>query len=384
VQSIAVGNGPAGVALAGGAVWVANPPDGTLTRVDPGTGAVRKVPVAEPGALAATAGSLWVARRSRRDVARLDPRSGRLLGRIPLGAPAAAIAPEGDGLAIATPAAPNADRGGTLRVSGGQGVYSVDPGQVYSTPGWAIVSQVYDGLVTYARRPGPAGAAIVPDLAASLPVVRDGGLTLTLRLRPGIRYSNGRIPMAVRAADVRASLERQFRAGTGLGRLGVPLRGADGCTKQACDLRAGVATDEAARTVTLRVSRPDPELLHQLALPFGAVVPAGSPPIGGRHAPLPGIGPYRIARFRADRTLVLERNRSFRVWSEAAQPAGFPDRLVFSLSRSPDRQRAAFEAGRADVALDSPPVAALPRLARQRPLSLHRYAVSPRSDCSST
>ena len=200
----------------------------------------------------------------------------------------------------------------------------------------------------------------------------DGGLTFTFRLRPRIRYSTGR---PVRAADVRASLERQYRAGTGLGRIGVPLRGADGCTRRACDLRAGVVTDEAARTVTLRLSRPDPELLHWLALPFGAVVPAGSPPIGRPHAPLPGTGPYRITRFRANRIVLLERNRSFRAFSDVAQPAGYPDRLAFSLGLSADRQRAAVEAGRADVALDSPPAAAVARLARQRPLALHRYAV---------
>src|SRR5262249_58526938 len=133
---------------------------------------------------------------------------------------------------------------------------------------------------------------------------------------------------------------------------------------------------ESSRTVTLRLSRPDAELPYQLALPFGAVVPAGSPPIGAGHAILPGTGPYRVVRFRADRSLVLARNRWFHAWSGAAQPAGYPAGLAFTLGLDPDRQRAAVEGGTADLMLDDVPPTAVPRLARQRPLALHRFALA--------
>jgi len=50
------------------------------------------------------------------------------------------------------------------------------------------------------------------------------------------------------------------------------------------------------------------------------------------HAPLPATGPYTIASYRPRRLLVLVRNPHFREWSKAAQPDGYPDRIVLHLA----------------------------------------------------
>jgi peptide/nickel transport system substrate-binding protein len=368
-RALSVGNGPSSIAFADGAVWVANPPDGTVSRVDPISGAVRKINVSHPGDLASGAGALWVVRTDRLEVARIRPRTGAIVRTIPIGAQAAAITQLDGTLAVAALASNASHRGGTLRVVGGDALDSIDPGQAYSAIGWQLLSLTNDGLLTYARSAGPAGATIVPDLATSLPVAQDGGRAFSFQLRPGVRYSSG---APIRPEDFRIALERQFRASTGLAALGVPIRGAERCTPTRCDLSAGVAVDDASRTITFRLARPDPAFLYKLALPFGSAVPPGAQPISATRA-VPATGPYRIARYVPGREVVLRRNARFRAWSDAAQPPGLPDTITLTLGHDAASQAAAVAGGRADVMLDSPPPGALDRLGQRWPLQLHSY-----------
>ena len=99
-------------------------------------------------------------------------------------------------------------------------------------------------------------------------------------------------------------------------------------------------------------SKPDPEFLSKLAGHVAAPVPAGAPAETGTAA-LPGTGPYRVRRFTPSREVVLERNPFFREWSPAAQPAGRPDRIVFSVGANSDDAAADVLRGAADVVLGS-------------------------------
>ena len=372
VRTTAVGNGPSGIALAGGAVWVANPPDDTVSRIDPESGDVRKLNVDGPSALAASGGSLWVARTRSLDIAEIDLAT-RSLGRmIPTGGPVASMAGYEGGLALTTGASPASHLGGTLRVVADDDLDSLDPGRGWSSTSWAVLSLTNDGLVTYARMPGPGGATIVPDLAVALPVAQDGGRTYTFQLRRGLRYSTG---APIRPGDFRATFEREYRAETGLAAFRVPIRGAEDCSRSRCDLSRGIVVDDAARTITFRLSKPDPDFLYKLALPFGSVVPAGSPPVGSGARPLPATGPYRILRYAPGREVVLVRNPRFRPWSPAAQPGGFPDRIALRLGLDPAHQADEISAGSADVMLSSPLPGALGRLSRRVPLQLHSWAL---------
>jgi peptide/nickel transport system substrate-binding protein len=80
--------------------------------------------------------------------------------------------------------------------------------------------------------------------------------------------------------------------------------------------------------VTIRLSKPAPEFLDDLA--GTAAVPV-STPLAQVTRPLPTTGPYTVERYRPKASLVLVRNPYFHEWSHAAQPAGFPDRMVFTI-----------------------------------------------------
>jgi streptogramin lyase len=59
-QTFAVGNGPSGVAVGDGAVWVANSRDGTVSRVNPGGGKPKTIKLGSPpGGIVAAYGAVW-------------------------------------------------------------------------------------------------------------------------------------------------------------------------------------------------------------------------------------------------------------------------------------------------------------------------------------
>jgi len=72
-------------------------------------------------------------------------------------------------------------------------------------------------------------------------------------------------------------------------------------------------------------------------------------------SPVPGTGPYMITRYVPGREIDLARNPYFRQWSAAAQPDGFPDRIVWRFGLTPAQEVAAIEAGQADWMADPPP-----------------------------
>jgi peptide/nickel transport system substrate-binding protein len=231
-------------------------------------------------------------------------------------------------------------------------VNSIDPA---STFWWNLVSVTHDGLVGYKRVGGSDGGTLVPDLAGALPTPTSHGKTYTFRLRPGIKFADGR---EVKASAVRSTFERLFRAtgpGANLADYYAGIVGVPACVKQPkqCDLSQGVVTDNDTGTVTIKLRAPDPELLYKLALPYAYVVPSGTPATGDR--PVPGTGPYRIAQYEPKRRVRLVRNRHFREWSKAAQPEGFPDEIVIEMAGTRDANLTAVQRGRADWTGCCPP-----------------------------
>jgi YVTN family beta-propeller protein len=95
---------PAAMAAGDGSIWLAEPNEGSVTRVDLETGATTdRVPIgASPSAIAIGGGSVWAASVPGDTVTRIDPASGTVTQRIPLGgARAAALAWGGSALWIA-------------------------------------------------------------------------------------------------------------------------------------------------------------------------------------------------------------------------------------------------------------------------------------------
>ena len=391
VKAIGVGNGPGAIAVGEGAVWVVNRHDGTLSRIDPASNAVSwTVRIgSDPTAVTAGGGAVWVAGGEARTVSRVDPDAPRVLERIAVGSSPVAIASVGRTVWTAVVAPQLSHRGGTLRFviprdpPNAIPVDWLDPNS-YSYASASMSSLAYDGLVGYPRIGGAGGATLVGALATSAPAPSRDGRTYVFTLRAGVRYSDGR---PVRPEDFRASMERFLR----VTRDTFPpyyagILGARRCMAHParCDLSTGIETDSRARTITIRLNRPDFEFPHKLAIPFAYVVPADTPLRPAGDSLPPGTGPYRFAAWDADSGGRLVRNRYFRSPSPRARPSGFADRIELTArpSRTIDAQLADVQRGVADLAIVASPFTShvptkrLEQLSVRSPGRLHSISVA--------
>jgi peptide/nickel transport system substrate-binding protein len=371
LETIAVGNGPSAIAVGDGSVWVANALDGTVSRIDPTRDAiVATVAVGDgPASVLVDGDNVWVANGYDGTLSRIDAKTTRVVATVPVGNAPQGLASIGGRLWLSARGGTSSHRGGTLRlVAPGDAVGVVDPAVAYAPAEWSVLAVLGDGLVGFKRVAGLDGGTLEPDLATSLPVPTDGGRTYTFRIRRGIRYSDGE---PVRASDLRRALERDFRSGSPGTAYYTNIVGGDACSTSRCDLSKGVVADDVQGVVTLHLRHPDPELLYKLALPFAYLVPQSAPPKPLGRKGIPGTGPYLIERHTASQ-LVLVRNPHFHEWSAAAQPDGYADRIVWTLSGTADQQTTAVERGEADL-LQHPPLNRLGELATRYTAQLHAF-----------
>ena len=146
---------------------------------------------------------------------------------------------------------------------------------------------------------GLAGLELVPDLAVGLPELSADRKTYTFVLRRGIKYSDG---TEVVPDDVRHGFERLFTVtadGTDHPAYFANLLGAAACTRlpKTCSLATGVETDPRTNTIRIHLTRPDPDFLYKLALPWASVAPPSAPSTDFGDTPFPGTGPYMISQF---------------------------------------------------------------------------------------
>jgi YVTN family beta-propeller protein len=374
-DTVNVGRGPGAITVGADAVWVANALDGTVSRIDPWAAAVtHTIPVLEgPAGLSVGLGSVWVSSEFGRSISRIDTARNVVSRSIRIGGRPAGIVASPAGLFVAVRRAGGAHRGGTFTgLVFGWRVDSIDPATTFDMVTLGLLSLAYDGLTAFKRVGGSEGIQLVPDLATSLPQPASGGRSYTFRLRPGVRYSTGE---PVRPEDFRRALERTFELRSAAAHFYLTIEGAQACSRRPahCDLSEGIVTDALARTVTFRLTEPDPELLYKLSLPSAFAVPrsTASRP-AGRH-PIPGTGPYMIAGYVPGQRLRFIRNPHFRTWSNAARPAGYPDTLVFEYGALRASRLRAVTRGAADYAL--PPSA---ELAKLRPRYASRVHVNAR------
>jgi YVTN family beta-propeller protein len=355
-QQIPVGSGPTAIAFGAGSVWVANGLDSTVARIDPGTDTVRAaIPVGDgPDALAIAGGFVWVADRLSSELTKISVGTNTPQPGIPLGGGPVALPAGGGGVWIAAgPAATGRPAGGTLRVVSVVPPVSIDPALLYPLMQAQFSDATYDTLVTFQKTGGGSGLQLVPDLALTMPTVSSGGTVYTFTLRPGLRYSTGR---PVRPQDFRYALERVLELNPAAASFLDGIVGAAACVPgKLCDLAHGVITDDSAGTVTFRLTAADPDFLDKLAFEFTAPVPPYIPPRDVGRNPVPGTGPYMITRYVPDDKVVFARNPHFREWSPAAQPQGFPDRIVWTFGTSLTREITQIETGQADWTDDPPP-----------------------------
>jgi YVTN family beta-propeller protein len=346
---IRVGAGPTTIAFGLGSIWVANELDSTVSRIDPSTSKVAAtIPAGDGvGALAIAGHSVWAADRLASALTRISAGTGQPGPAVPMGGSPVALTTSDGEVWVATAAAQTASPDdGTLRVVSTVRPTSIDPALQYPSMGPAFAQSTYDTLVTFQQIGGNAGLQLVPDLALAMPTVSAGGTVYTFTLRPGLRYSTGR---PVLAQDFRYAIERVMDLNVQAASFLDGIVGAAACTPgKRCDLSRGIVINDAAKTVTFVLAAPDPDFLYKLAFRFTAPVPPNVPMRDSGTNPVPGTGPYMITRYVPGREVIFTPNPYFREWSAAAQPQGFPARMVWTFGGTVAQETAEIENGLAD------------------------------------
>jgi hypothetical protein len=142
----------------------------------------------------------------------------------------------------------------------------------------------------------------------------------------------------------------------------------------ACDLSEGIATDDVSRTITFSLVAPDPDFLFKLTLPSAYPVPPSVPNGIQKKTGIPGTGPYQLESPMTAEGFALVRNPHFRVWSQAAQPDGFVDRIEWSFGVEYEAQVETVAAGNADYAVDASQADGLEEILIGYPAQVHTSA----------
>jgi peptide/nickel transport system substrate-binding protein len=210
----------------------------------------------------------------------------------------------------------------------------MDPGLYYTVAAYQLANYVWTGLVGYKHTSGPASAELVPYLAESMPKISADGKTYTFTLRKNLKYSDG---TALKASDFRYSIERDFKIdspGVGFYSDIVGVSGPQGFATTKKGHISGITTDDAARTITIKLTQPRADFLYILALEFSNIVPSGTPNSDQSTHPIPATGPYILQSYVPSRSFVLARNPNYNN-QIPTMPTGNPDKVVGKIITDP-------------------------------------------------
>jgi len=213
-----------------------------------------------------------------------------------------------------------------LKVAYDNGIDYLDPGLSYTVQGWGVMLPVHLGLLTYKLVNGSEGAELVPAMAEDMPEISEDGLDYKFTLREGRTYSDG---TPVKASDFKATIKRLYTIDSpGVGFFS-GIEGAEQFAKTKKGDIAGIITDDNARTVEIKLTKPQGDFLHILATIFAAFVPPNTPAKDQSTAGIPANGPYMIQSYTPNRIVNVVRNPKWESIDDI--PDGNPDKITFNV-----------------------------------------------------
>jgi peptide/nickel transport system substrate-binding protein len=220
-------------------------------------------------------------------------------------------------------------RGGDVVVARTEDGRTLDPVRAVTPADIAPINQIFGQLF----RMSADGKTLEPSLAESASNSVDGRIW-TIRLRPGVQFSDG---SPVTAHDVKFSLDRSRNS------------------QSAFAFLLSAISDVAVRddhTVTITTAEPSGTLIAALGSWLGSILPAdlrGLPDEKFFESPI-GSGPFKLDSWDRGRSIRLVRNDGY--W-ERDRP--FLDSVEWTVVPDPNTRVAQVQGGMADIAEDIPP-----------------------------
>ncbi len=245
--------------------------------------------------------------------------------------------------------------GGTMKATFSAFPDYMDPALSHTGEGWTAMWDTYIPLLTYAHESGKAGSQVIPGLATAMPRISNGGKRYTLTLRKGLKYSDG---TPVKASDFPASVERVFELNSSGSPYYTGIVGAEEFAKTKQGSIAGIEADDASGKIVIDLVEPSGTFTNELALPFVALLPAGTPDQDLSNDPPPATGPYEIVSSQPGKGWSYARNPQWAKANGALMPQlpdGHMDEIDVSVIRNPSAQVDDIEQGTYDWMGNPPP-----------------------------
>lgn len=218
----------------------------------------------------------------------------------------------------------------TLRMAWSQDATGLDPHKQTAFSSLRLLELIYEPLVRL-----DAELNVVPAIADSWDFAADG-LTLTFRLDPDARFSDG---APVTSADVKASFERLLDEATA-------------AAARSNFLSIASMDTPDPQTIVFHLSQPDAPILVAMATINAAIVPASAIAAGTVETQALGSGPFKLDAWDPNSREVLSANPNW-----AGGPTGVEG---ITISVLPDETAilASLRAGQTDFALLNDPLVA--------------------------
>jgi peptide/nickel transport system substrate-binding protein len=215
--------------------------------------------------------------------------------------------------------------GGTLKVLTGTAADSLDPQFGYTTQASEADNMVYTPMLDYVFKPGTPGTQLQPALAEALPTVSSNGLVYTMKMRSGLKYSDG---SPVVASDFTHAIERAIKLQWGGSSFfSAYIKGASAYQAGKATGISGIVTNDSTGAITVTLTTAYGAFDNVLAFPAASPVPASTPMKVESNNPPIGIGPYKFGKIVPSQSYVLVKNPSFAGFNIPGIPTGFVDQV---------------------------------------------------------
>lgn len=267
---------------------------------------------------------------------------------------AAPAQPSTGGASAGGAAAGTPQPGGTMSVAYQNDIATLDPAIGYDWNNWPMEKMVFDALIDYDQ-----GTKLVPQLAAEMPKVNADSTVYTFKLRPGVKFHNGR---ELNADDVVYTITRVIDPATKSPGQGffLTIKGAQELASGAASSVEGIKKLDPL-TVEFTLVQPDVTFLNVMALNFAFIVPKEEvekykDDFG--HHPV-GTGPFVFESWTPGQKLTFKKNPSY-------FKAGLPylDGVEVQIGATPEVNVLKLENGELDLLGDTLPPAEFVRLSQ--------------------
>ncbi len=229
-----------------------------------------------------------------------------------------------------------------------------DPALSYTVEGWLTLWTAYTPLLTYRHEEGEPGSELIPGLAEAMPDISSDGKTYKLKLREGLKYSDG---TPVKASDFEHTIKRVLNLESGGSAFYLPIVGAEDYVKKGKpdgDI-SGIVTNDDTGEITIKLTHPVGSFSNVLAMDFAGLVPSSTPFKNMTTNPPPGVGPYVVTSSKPNREVVLEKSPNFASFNIPDIPTGKMDKIDLKIVKNQHQQVEDVLQNKVDFLNDPPP-----------------------------